>query len=740
MKLRVFFTRLPILGLVLTLGALLVGLPGAAGAQGPEPQGEIGVQESVLGPAFTYQGRLFDGGNPADGTFDLQFKLYDAGSGGHQLGSTVPKDDVPVTAGVFAVKLDFGPNTFNGEARWLEIGARPGDQTGDFTILSPRQELMPTPYALALPGLRTQPNDTSPNVIGGFRGNTVRDGVVGATIMGGGHSTTPQGPIPNDVTDNFGMVGGGSGNVAGNLNTNPSDAEFATVSGGIANKASARFATVGGGSSNFVVDEFSTVGGGSHNIVNGAYATIPGGSSNTAAGDYSFAAGRHATAAHAGSFVWADSTDAPFASTAENQFLVRANGGAVITGTNAHGTMLEVTNLSTLYSYGITGSGGSTGVSGYSTHGTGVDGYGPEVGVYGRSTGGTGVKATASSGVALYARSDSGSGNIIEAWSSAMNRVFRVDRQGNAGITGNLTVGSLNGSTPWTNAYHSHDHDDRYYTQPQLQSSGTASVHWGNLSNVPAGLGNGDDDTLGSLSCGEGQIAEYSGGTWGCGDVTLEVQIPLSLVGQGYPVLTVKDTSGVLGSAATFESSSLDGTATVIKVQNVAQRNGQLIEAYNPSERVFNVDGVGNVWADGIVRAGGFEPGGSDFAEMLPAQDGLESGDVLVIGPDGQLTRSTERYQATVVGVYSTQPGIVGGAVGGADISGKVPLAVVGVVPVKVSAENGSIQPGDLLTTSDTPGHAMKAGPNPPVGTVLGKALGGLEEGTGVIQMLVMLQ
>ena len=62
------------------------------------------------------------------------------------------------------------------------------------------------------------------------------------------------------------------------------------------------------------------------------------------------------------------------------------------------------------------------------------------------------------------------------------------------------------------------------------------------------------------------------------------------------------------------------------------------------------------------------------------------------------------------------------------------------MVPVKVSAENGAIHPGDLLVASSTPGHAMKAGSDPSVGTVIGKALGSLENGTGVIQMLVMLQ
>jgi hypothetical protein len=155
---------------------------------------------------------------------------------------------------------------------------------------------------------------------------------------------------------------------------------------------------------------------------------------------------------------------------------------------------------------------------------------------------------------------------------------------------------------------------------------------------------------------------------------------------------------------------------------------------------IFRVRESGEVSADGS-----FTGGGADFAEMVqPGDADLEPGDVLVIGPDGQMIRSTEVQQATVVGVYSTDPGFVAGKKlnesGNPLEPGQIPLAVVGRVPVKASAENGSIQPGDLLVTSDTPGHAMKANVDPSVGTVIGKALETLEEGTDVIQMLVMLQ
>jgi hypothetical protein len=149
----------------------------------------------------------------------------------------------------------------------------------------------------------------------------------------------------------------------------------------------------------------------------------------------------------------------------------------------------------------------------------------------------------------------------------------------------------------------------------------------------------------------------------------------------------------------------------------------------------FRVTGGGEVYASGA-----FHPNGADFAEMLPAQDRLEAGDVLVISEDGKLAKCTMPNQANVAGVHATKPGLIGGAQEGADLTGKVPLAVVGVVPVKVTAENGPIKPGDKLTTSSTVGHAMKADKHPEVGTVIGKALTALDGKQGVIQMLVVLQ
>jgi hypothetical protein len=120
---------------------------------------------------------------------------------------------------------------------------------------------------------------------------------------------------------------------------------------------------------------------------------------------------------------------------------------------------------------------------------------------------------------------------------------------------------------------------------------------------------------------------------------------------------------------------------------------------------------------------------------------------VLAIGPDGRLVLSTTPYQDSLAGVYSTKPGVVGGAGDGEDTAGKAPLAVSGVVPVKATDEGGPIQPGDALTSSSTPGHAMKAAKVRvggialfPSGVVIGKALEPMSEGRDVIRALVVLQ
>ncbi len=162
----------------------------------------------------------------------------------------------------------------------------------------------------------------------------------------------------------------------------------------------------------------------------------------------------------------------------------------------------------------------------------------------------------------------------------------------------------------------------------------------------------------------------------------------------------------------------------------------------------FRVAANGNVTADG-----NFTGGGADFAEYirlaeqpsvdLAADHAYAPGDVLVISPteDRAVELASEPYSTAVIGVYSTDPALLGGGrylddEGNTDM---LPVGIVGIVPVKVSAENGAIRRGDLLTTSSTPGHAMLATDYVP-GAILGKAMGELTSGTGVIEVVLLLQ
>ena len=218
------------------------------------------------------------------------------------------------------------------------------------------------------------------NVINGSPGNYVSNGVYGATISGGGTlNYFGSGPETNSVTAIYGTVGGGAGNTAsgffatvsgGGFNTasgsgamvgggynntasgteamvsggeiNVADGPNATIGGGNNNTAYGQASTISGGDGNYAFNFATSVGGGWLNTAVNEYATVPGGYKNTAAGSYSFAAGQRANANHTGTFVWADSQAADFASTSSNQFLIRAQGGVGI-GNNNPQAPLHVT-------------------------------------------------------------------------------------------------------------------------------------------------------------------------------------------------------------------------------------------------------------------------------------------------------------------------------------------------------------------------------------------------------------
>jgi hypothetical protein len=330
-------------GLVLSVGLAVQASPPG---QQPGPQGGVRAQGSlgtaastVLNTSFTYQGQLKSGGQPVDGSCDIDFRLYDAGTGGSQVGSAVVTT-VPVVDGLFTVNLDFGSGVFSGDARWLGIQVK---CSGDAAYVNlGRQALTATPYALyaasawqvggnagTTPGvdylgtsdgvtltlavngaaaLRLVPDADSPNVVGGHGANSVAAGVAGATIGGGGY-----GAGPNRVTADYATIAGGRGNAAdgyvatvggGRDNTasgsdatvggglyNTASGWAATVAGGLGNTASGWEATVGGGEGNVVTATYATVAGGQNNVVTATHATVGGGYGNAASYDYATVGG-----------------------------------------------------------------------------------------------------------------------------------------------------------------------------------------------------------------------------------------------------------------------------------------------------------------------------------------------------------------------------------------------------------------------------------------------------------------
>lgn len=98
--------------------------------------------------AITYQGRLTNGAQAADGEYDFLFVLYNAETGGSQIGIGLSVEDVLVEQGLFTTQLDFGPDAFGADPRWVQISVRPGASSGSYVTLTPRQPVTAAPVAL----------------------------------------------------------------------------------------------------------------------------------------------------------------------------------------------------------------------------------------------------------------------------------------------------------------------------------------------------------------------------------------------------------------------------------------------------------------------------------------------------------------------------------------------------------------------------------------------------------------
>jgi hypothetical protein len=288
---------------------------------------------SPMGTAFTYQGRLNDGGAPANGFYDFNFKLYDAATDGTLLnppsGLFIPL--VGVTNGLVNLKLDFGA-VFEGSARWLDVSANTNGSTP--ISIGPRQELTPAPYALyagtaggvrpggiisgmIAPGavgpaaLGVSPAAPAGNVLG-YNGSNLVWQSQNPWLLGGNGATTP-GTDFLGTTDNNSLyvkvnnqralwirptagvpnlIGGslynataagvegayiGGGGFAGADNT--IYASYGALGGGVHNRIDARNGFLGGGGTNRIENtaSFAVLAGGQENTLGGDHGVIAGG-------------------------------------------------------------------------------------------------------------------------------------------------------------------------------------------------------------------------------------------------------------------------------------------------------------------------------------------------------------------------------------------------------------------------------------------------------------------------------
>ena len=287
-------------------------------------------------------GNAPSGGVTGFGGGDFQAVYDDDGTVGGGFGNKVGSNDgdptdaafATVAGGVFngasgyAATVAGGDSNTAGGGRSAVAGGFGNQITGNFSAVGGGQ------------GNVIQIADHS--VIAGGNGNFIGTSALYAAIGGGSQNTN---------LGAYAVVCGGLGNTAGNDadtvsggNGNTSAGGNSTVGGGLQNLNLAASGTIGGGTSNTnlpgpLLGGGGTIGGGGFNLVTNDFATIPGGAENVAGGLTSFAAGYKAQALHDGTFVWADSQNASFTSTSNNQFLVRAQNGVGIGTGNPQGSL-----------------------------------------------------------------------------------------------------------------------------------------------------------------------------------------------------------------------------------------------------------------------------------------------------------------------------------------------------------------------------------------------------------------
>jgi hypothetical protein len=209
------------------------------------------------------------------------------------------------------------------------------------------------------------------------------------------------------------------------------------------------------------------------------------------------------------------------------------------------------------------------------------------------------------------------------------------------------------------------------------------------------------------------------------------------------------DQQGVMGLTNVPNGTGVFGGGTTVAAGKQIGVRGETLEGIGVQGKSFGSglagDFVGDVHVSGKISASDVSLIGADCAEDFDIADAetVEPGMVMVIDVDGALRPCQEAYDRKVTGVISGagdyKPGIVLDKQ--TSTSKRLPIALIGKVYCRVDAEHGPVNVGDLLTTSSTSGHAMKADdPMRALGALIGKALQSLKNGQGLIPILIALK
>jgi hypothetical protein len=405
---------------------------------------------------------------------------------------------------------------------------------------------------------------------------------------------------------------------------------------------------------------------------------------------------------------------------------------------------------------------GGVGMSGVSDQGAGLSGQclGNAPGVQGVSDTGHGVHGESRTNHAVHGESSAGRGvvGISQTFVGVTGQSTSGDGVLGTSTTGIGVNGKCAGNNPGVQGISDTGHGVHGESRTNHAVHGESAAGRGviGISQTfvgTTGQSTSSDGVSGISTSGNGVAGESTSGS----GVRGRSAAGIGVLGQG-----TKD-AGVTGLHGNPQLQEIPTIESNLAGVFGASENGAGVMGYSRNQASFGVIAIGGIQASAVNHplAGSFEGNvhvnghvqitgdmflpGADCAEQFDsaAVDGIEPGSVVVIDQQGALRQSDTAYDRKVAGVVSGagrfRPGIVLDKQEiGAD---RVAVALVGKVYCKVDCQYGPIEVGDMLTSSPTAGHAMRADdPARAFGAVIGKALGACSIGRLMIPILVALQ